>query len=265
MRWQLALVALLCVGCRDQTHGQRPSASFSASSSALQAAAAASDTAAPTAQDCDAQALWFGSTLPVDGRADAFINTLRGWTPECRRKAFEGMCSSGCSEVVTDKVIAASTSAERSDLLMIRMTRNRRAAAIGRDLYSKVNAIAKYAKSIRGTPRGSAYHKPNASDYEYAAELVDGNPCLDRMRKDFTRIKDLSNELKAQLSSAPSGTVALTSALSFIRGCVDCSDDRSSCDLATEPLENVKENLAEVDKLIAADQRAITAISKQPH
>jgi hypothetical protein len=225
------------------------------STASAKAPATAEADSARDAGACDAEALWFGDSLPVGDRARAFTNLITTWTPECRYRALEAMCSpGGCDEVVTDKVIGAASANEKASLRGIRVTHNRAAVTVGRDLYGKVATLAAYARSIRGAPRGSAYNKRNATAEEMAEELAEGNPCLERMSTDFARIDEVEADIDQRLPRAPAGTLALKTVLAYVRSCVDCSDDRSSCGEIAEPLGDVRELMQSYDKLIASDR-----------
>ena len=197
------------------------------------AVAAAPVTAAP---GCDAEALWF------DGGArdaSAFDAVLRAWSSECRREALRSECAPSCDEVISDRIIEASaTPEEKKEALRTRMDLNVAALSNARGLLRRAREIQQYALSIRGTPR--------------SLDPV----CMERLRSDFARIDELIADAKSL--PIPLGGTSIREFAGSAKGCVSCGDDlTSNCNEMAEPLKDMSDNLAEADKLVAHDKKAL--------
>jgi hypothetical protein len=217
---------------------------------------------AKKAAPCDAYDLWFGDELQGDtpeARRAAFVKVLRPWTSECRLTGIKSVCErAGCDEVVSDPIIeSAAADPERKQLWKYRLDRNTEAVKIGRAQLEAVKKIVAYANSIRSAPRTSKYVPPGSSLDKIADGIANGNPCLTRMRADFDRIKVAMAELDAAASKATAGLIGLHMALAAAQSCVDCTDDRTTCDAMAEPVKNATDLVADIEKLMASDRAAV--------
>jgi hypothetical protein len=253
-------------------HQQRGSATVGAAKPAATTPAVGSaggDSKAAAARvaaaECDADKAWFAD-FPEEGMPDGFVEAhpaaftklLAKWTPECRAKAMTTLCAThGCDDLPSTQLIdAAATPDEKRAARTTRLTGNVEAVKRGRIHLAATQRLVNYALSIRNVPRPSSRGK---SDEEMAEDLANGNPCLDRMRNDFARIDAANAAIGNDLSSLPFGLVGLRSELMLTKSCVDCSNDRSSCDELREPLKDATELLADYDKLIASDRAALAS------
>jgi hypothetical protein len=216
----------------------------------------------PSLPSCNAHAEWSDQkvwTDPEEHKA-TFLARVRSWSRECRETALHRECHQGCDEFLSGMVIeAAPDEDEKRKLTRFRHDRNVLSVDRGRRVLAKVRALYRYAISTIRSPRSSHYSTPNASSGVLTKELVAGNPCLNRVRKDTARIQALYGEVDSQLPGLPQGFVGLRAALIYARSCLDCGDDRSGCADMLDQINNVAAVLAEREKLIAADKKAFAA------
>ncbi len=210
---------------------------------------------------CNAHDQWFGRT-PHGGVLGAaqgsFVAHFRKAGAPCRRKAIEGECGTRCNEVLSDMLIeAAADESERRALRQYRYDHNAPALRAGQEMLAKTKTIVAYAKSIRTSPRQSAYRSPNASGDEIVEALVT-SPCLARMKLDFARIDALRKAVDENATKMPIAlNLQLGPALLAAKSCVDCSDNRIMCDEMDPDMENAAETMAEHTKLLAEDKAAL--------
>ena len=202
--------------------------------------------AAPATDPCDAHARWFDHHLqgtPEENRR-AFVAELRAWSAECRSKAMRSECATRCDAFVSDMILeAAADSTERLELLRWRVDRNKESVALGKDFLGRVRKLHDYAQSIRSSPRGLS------------------PACMTRMRADFDRIEVMKRETDEKLPLLPIGFVGVRVALSYAKGCLDCSDsNRFQCDDMNEELRSLVENLTHLEGIVAADEKAAAKI-----
>lgn len=216
---------------------------------------------APPVPDCDANVLWFGVDGNVAPRGTEeqetarFMAAARSWPATCRKEALTTVCSRGCDDLLSSMLIdAAASPEERKEATQFRRDHNTVAVKNGRALYVKAKAIVEYAMSIRRSPRASAYQKPHQTLEDMSSDLANGNPCIDRLRRDFARIDAFASEVDTSITETARGSCeALKSLTGYAKGCVDCSDDRDDCESMKEDLKTVDENLREDELVLAKD------------
>jgi hypothetical protein len=220
----------------------------------------------PAPPPCDVHALWFGegneASAPFEDRRRAAVAAMSAWTPACRWAAHTESCKQGCDELLSDMLIdAARDTDEKRRLLAWRRDRNTESVAAARRLERKLSAFVSYALRIIDSPRMDDY-STGTSVEAVARDIVNGNPCLVRMRADFVKLNELNAEIDASLALLPSGSIGLKSLTFQARSCVDCSNDRSLCRDMKPEFETFRENIAEAEKLVTADAARLRKLTK---
>ena len=249
----------LGVACSKPTpeRSAQPKPSATVHASALPSAPSKTPPPAPT---CDGHSLWFDSNwggTPEQNQA-SFVSVVKSWSADCRMKAVELECGYCCDDFITAMLIqgGSNVAAQRS-LLRVRYDRNLACSSRAEEVFAKVKEITRYARSLIGSPRSSAYRNQNESLEDKAAHLVDGDPCIERMKREFERIRVLNSEVTSNLPKLPQGFVGLSSTLSFTQNCLNCADDRSPCEDMTQDLTTPAKILASHKKLVANDKRVL--------
>lgn len=240
MRGALAFVFVLgSVGCAEAP--PPPEASSSSTPAATATAPAPAVTpAAPAKPKCTLDGLYKPETHPSQEAAQAAVVAIvKGWTPECRREAFDAECAKRCNSFPSDMLIAAAPREEARALRGERIARNRAAIAKYNAITMRVEGLHAYAMRSRSLPRGVS------------------EDCMPRMRADFARADALRTELDAQLPELPFGSVGARSWIANLRSCLDCSDDRSGCDSALEERALHLEARKSWEDELKADERAL--------
>lgn len=221
----------------------------------------------PELPACDAHALWFdrhpsraGNGEPEERRR-RFVEIVSHWTEECRENSIGAECLYRCDDFISGMVIeAAATDQERTRLIARRLKGNKESAALGATILVEFRQLAAYAQRIRSSPRSSYYWRSTATLEEQAEQIANGNACLDRYRRDNTKLHALNAKLDEQLQALPVGFTTLSTAVGYLRSCLDCGDSRELCDDVAEVLDGAQETLAELRELIAKDEAALAAI-----
>lgn len=230
------------------------------------AAAGASDAATmpPLDGPCDANALWF-DRMSHEGEPEDNLARFTAWFAKrdasCRRTAMEGECTNGCGDLLSDRLIAAANDpGEAGALRRFRLDQNEPLLKTSRELDKLVRAITDRASRLRTQPRNMPKIDRGMSDDEIAEQIssLDSHPCIVRMRRDMKDIDDLLAKLKGRAPEMPAGLfLNYSAALGDARACLDCSDNRATCDDIAESLRNADEIIADLEKLVAADRKAL--------
>lgn len=201
--------------------------------------------AAPPIAPCDIEALWFrGADLTPAQRRGNIVETVDGWTTECRWQAMESLCRGGCDGLLSDTLLNAAPKGERAALAKLRSERNHGVALRGRALYSEVSEIARWALPAR-TAEQAAPKAPLNLD-----------ACQEHMSKDAARIQGIRQELDGA-GPHPAGGFWMKEALSALQAC--CDSDRSQCGDVARFLKSADDDIRERDHRAEADKRAMTA------
>lgn len=167
------------------------------------------------------------------------IKIMARWSPECRWAAFDNGCQTRCFEVLSDLIIKAAPPSESRKIRQERLRRNTLSEQAGDDIVKQAKELHAYGQSIRNTPRNTDVS------------------CISRMRQDFARVDAFGAQVEQKLEVLPIGFVGLKSFASFMKNCLNCGEDRSSCDEAKEDLKIAQDNLKETKKLNALDTKAL--------
>jgi hypothetical protein len=260
-RWGFVLLVL--VGCDKKEDAPAPAP----------VATAAEAPAPPPVPPCDGEAAW-GEGFPENGDDDAltahgraYAAKIQAWTPDCRQKALVTVCQYGCEsgeDGLSDELINAFPAPERTAALKYRVDRNTAKATKWRDLFTKTKALVDHALAIQGSARSSAYETPNATAEQLAAELVNGDPCMRRMKADDAKIDPIEKDLESE------GTMILLKApifgpleglLNNAHACWNCSDDRWGCKDLKADLKTAETDLVTFEKQVAADKKQLAGAS----
>ncbi len=260
-RCLLALFVVMLVGCK-----KRPDDGASAAASASVPEA---PPLPPAVAPCDAEAAWAegfpenGDDAALAAHGRAYGPKIQAWTPDCRQKALLTMCQYGCESGesgLSDELINAFPAPERAAALKYRVDRNTAKATKWRDLFTRTKALVDHALAIQGSTRSSAYETPNATAEQLAAELVNGDPCMRRMKADDAKIdpieKDLESEDTMILLKAPVFG-PLQGLLNNAHACWNCSDDRWGCKDLKADLKTAETDLVAFETRVAADKKQL--------
>jgi hypothetical protein len=217
-------------------------------------AMAAASPASEPIPACDIEKLWSADDSAPGQRRAKVMLAVEGWTPDCRFHALQGVCINGCDGLLADLIVGAAPKTERPALAKLRAQKNRDVALRGRALYGEVDKLGHYAISIMSSPRSSIYRKSHPAEPQAASSTVKDDGCVERMKSDLGRVKEIRDKLEAP-GPLPVAGFWMKEALSATESCLDCKDDRSPCRDILRFLTGADDELRSYERKIEADAK----------
>lgn len=202
------------------------------------------DAPAPAAE-CDVEKLWFhGEGLTPAERRSNVILTAENWTPDCRWRAMDGVCKSGCDGLLSEVLLNASPKAERATLTRLRAEKNRDAALRGRAIYGEA---AQLGHDVAGDAPPKAGKKLVGPPEAIPNVVVDEASCAAQAKAVGARVDDVRQKLEGPPPVAVGG-FWMKETLRAVKGCVDCAGDRTPCADVARFLKNADDDIKEYEK-----------------
>jgi hypothetical protein len=223
---------------------------------ALAANEAPAEATSPGTRDaCNVEELWFrGRDLTPAQRRTNVVQNLEKWTPDCRRRALEGLCRMGCEGILSEALLAAAPKEERASLAKLRAEHNRDAAQRARAIYGEIVELGHYAAAV--TSNGAVNKDVPSAQPPTAAD--DAAWCEARAPNDAERTAAIGRELETD-GALPPGGYWMKEALRVLQNCLRCGENRWSCDDVPRLLKSADDEIRAYDHRAEAEKRVAAA------